>query len=195
MAGREDADLERLGSCCVPPAGHEGRIVLGTGEGDVLPEVDARVVGVGGDQININVLVRHAGGIPRDVERLERVDGVTHLGSNIQPICAIWKKVSRARIIRTHDALDARLSRISLVCFLWTTWRWEMPIFFDDSCYKEFKLTSREKNVSARVCGLEEKERRDGRVSEEQVVVRGGKRTKGVVERGNHLLSISASIT
>jgi hypothetical protein len=38
------------------------------GEGDVLPEEDRRVVGVGGDQIKIDILVPPADGIPQDFE-------------------------------------------------------------------------------------------------------------------------------
>jgi hypothetical protein len=53
-------------------------------------EVDGRIVGIGGNQIKVDVLVREAGGVPRDVEELKRVDGVT----------TIWRKASRAWTIR-----------------------------------------------------------------------------------------------
>ena len=74
-----DLDLKFDGVICrVPPAAVKGIGVLSGSEVDILPHVDAGIVGARHVEVDVDGVGCEAGGIPFDVELLSGDDGLVH---------------------------------------------------------------------------------------------------------------------
>ena len=68
----------------VPPAATEGIGVFSKGKVDVLPHVDAGIVGARHVKVDVDGVGVEAGGVPLDVEFFTRGDVLVHGGSFIE---------------------------------------------------------------------------------------------------------------
>jgi hypothetical protein len=92
VTGGDDDELETDRRGGVPPAGEEGCGVGVAGERDGLPDMYARGSRVGSVEVDVKLWSgRETGGVPRDWQGLERVNGDAHLWREIEAIGAVGR--------------------------------------------------------------------------------------------------------